>query len=131
LFLVALAALAVVAAVVTALALRGSHGGGLAVTAVAVAPSSPPPSHECHIAVEVVGTIVTNGNGGTVTYQWTRSDGTTSPVQTTQVASGRRSAQVFLHWTISGPGTIQAKATLRVLSPSVKAASTSFPYSCR
>jgi hypothetical protein len=130
LFLVALAALAVVAAVVTALALRGSHGA-FAVTAVAVAPSSPPPSHKCNVAVEMVGTIVTNGNGGTVTYQWTRSDGTTSPVQTVQVASGRRSEQVLLHWTISGPGSIQAKATLRVLSPSVKAASTSFPYSCR
>ena len=131
LFLVGLAALAVVAAVVTALALRVHGSGAFTVTAVAVAPSSPPPSHKCDIAVEVVGTIVTNGNGGTVTYQWTRSDGTTSPVQTVQVTSGRKSEQVFLHWTIRGPGSTQAKATLRVLSPSVKAASTSFPYSCR
>jgi hypothetical protein len=105
--------------------------GALTVTAVAVAPASPPRPGHCDITVNVVGTIVTNGHGGAVTYQWTRSDGTTSPVRTADIASGRLSEQVHLYWTIRGRGTIHASAKLRVLSPSVRAASTSFVYSCR
>jgi hypothetical protein len=97
---------------------------------VAVAPASQPRPGHCDVTVNVVGTIVTNGRGGTVMYQWTRSDGTTSPVQTATIASGRLSEQVHLYWTIRGSGTVHARATLRVISPSVKAASTSFVYSC-
>jgi hypothetical protein len=121
--------LAAIAAAVTFALLR-PHGA-LAVTAVAVAPASPPRLGQCDVTVNVVGTIVTNGRGGAVTYQWTRSDGTTSPVQTAVIASGRTSEQVHLYWTIRGRGTIHASAKLRVLSPSVQAASTSFVYSCR
>jgi serine/threonine protein kinase len=121
--------LAVVGAAVTFVLLR-PHGA-LAVTAVAVAPASPPRPGQCDVTVNVIGTIVTNGRSGAVMYQWTRSDGTTSPVQTATIASGRLSEQVHLYWTIRGRGTIHASARLRVLSPSVQAASTSFVYSCR
>lgn len=110
--------------------LTGSHGT-FAVTAVAVAPASQPAPGRCNITVSVVGTIVTSGGAGTASYQWTRSDGTTSPVQTVTVASGQSSAQVHLNWSFRGRGTIHATATLRVLSPSVRASSTSFVYSCR
>ncbi len=120
--------LAAIGAAVTFVLMR--QHGALAVTAVAVAPANPPGHGQCDVTVNVVGTIVTNGRGGTVTYQWTRSDGTTSPVQTATIASGRTSEQVHLYWTIRGRGTIQAGAKLRVLSPSVQAGSTSFVYSC-
>jgi len=121
--------LAVIGAAITFVVLR-PHGS-LAVTAVAVAPAIPPRPGQCDVTVNVVGTIVTNGRGGALTYQWTRSDGTTSPVQTAMITSGRLSDQVHLYWTIRGRGTIHASAKLRVLSPSVRAASTSFVYSCR
>jgi serine/threonine-protein kinase len=121
--------LAVIGAAITFVVLRPR--GSLAVTAVAVAPAIPPRPGQCDVTVNVVGTIVTNGRGGALTYQWTRSDGTTSPVQTAMITSGRLSDQVHLYWTIRGRGTIHASAKLRVLSPSVRAASTSFVYSCR
>ena len=54
-------------AIVATLLLRGH--GSFAVTAVAVAPASPPPSHRCHVTVAIVGTIITNGRGGAVTCQ--------------------------------------------------------------
>ena len=128
-FAAALLGLVVAAGVISAVALRGH--GSLTVTAVAVAPASPPPAHRCGETVRLVGTIITNGRGGTVTYQWTRSDGTTSPVQRVRIAIGSRSARVLLLWSFRGPGTTRATATLRVLSPSVREASTSFAYSCR
>lgn len=121
--------LAAVGAAATFVLLR-PHGA-LTVTAVAVAPARSPGPGQCDVTVNVVGTIVTNGRGGAVTYQWTRSDGTTSPVQTVMIAGGRLSEQVHLYWTIRGRGTIHASARLRVLTPSLQAASTSFVYSCR
>ena len=121
--------LALIGAAITFVVLR-PHGA-LTVTAVAVAPVRPPQPGQCDVTVNVVGTIVTNGRGGSVMYQWTRSDGTTSPVQTAQISRGRLSEEVHLYWTIRGRGTIHASAKMRVISPSVQAASTSFVYSCR
>src|SRR5262249_59704155 len=76
-FTAVLLVLALAGAVIANMLAR-SHGT-FAVTAVAVAPANPPAPNQCHVTVDVVGTIVTNGHGGTVTYQWTRSGGGTPP----------------------------------------------------
>jgi hypothetical protein len=45
----------------------------LMVTAASVAPAQPL-NGSCDLTVDVVGTVETNGRGGTVTYQWIRSE---------------------------------------------------------
>jgi eukaryotic-like serine/threonine-protein kinase len=100
------------------------------VTSVAVAPAAAP-GNKCNVTVDVVGTIVTNGHGGQVTYQWIRNGNLTSPVSTAVVASGQTTAPLHLSWSFKGKGTYQATAQLRVLSPEVASATTTFTYSCR
>lgn len=129
-FAAVLLVLALVGAAI-AVVLARPPGGAFTVTAVAVAPANPPAPNQCGVTVDVVGTIVTNGHGGTVTYQWTRSGGATQPVQEVTVPSGQTSAQVHLNWSFRGRGKIHVSATLRVLSPSVLSAHTTFRYSCR
>jgi serine/threonine protein kinase len=101
----------------------------LKVTAVAVAPAQPP-GNRCNITVSVVGTIETNGHGGTVSYEWIRSGGFTSPVSAVTAASGHAPVRVYLRWTFRGSGTYHAGATLRVLTPGVASGHTSFTYAC-
>ena len=100
------------------------------VTSVAVAPAAAP-GDKCNVTVDVVGTIVTNGKGGQVTYQWVRNGTTTSPVTTAVIGTGQTTAPVHLSWMFTGKGTYQATAELRVLTPEVATAKTTFTYSCR
>jgi hypothetical protein len=101
----------------------------LQVTAVVVAPAQPP-GEECDVTVDVVGTVQTNGRGGTVTYQWIRSDGEMSAVLDQTVPDGSASTQVHLFWAFSGQGRYQAVATLKVLAPTPMQASGEFTYAC-
>ena len=120
--------LAIIAAVGVVLWLR-THNV-FKVTSVAVAPASAP-GNKCNITVDVVGSIVTNGRGGEVTYQWIRNGDITSPVASAIVGTGQTIAPVHLSWSFHGRGTYQATAELRVLSPEVAAAKTTFTYACR
>jgi hypothetical protein len=101
----------------------------LKVTAVAVAPAQLP-GKQCNVTVTVVGTIETNGRGGTVSYEWIRSGGLTSPVSAVTAATGHARVQVYLRWTFRGSGTYHAGATLRVLTPEVASGHTAFTYLC-
>jgi hypothetical protein len=101
----------------------------LEVTAVAVAPARLPGS-QCDVTVNVVGTIKTNGRGGTVSYQWIRGGGLTSLVSAVKAASGHATVQVLLQWSFHGSGTYHAVARLRVLTPDVASGQTAFTYSC-
>lgn len=85
----------------------------------------------CGQTETIIGTLTTNGDAGTVTYQWTRSDGTQSAQLQQHFAKGEHSANVSLLWTFSGQGTVNATATLNVISPSSTTAATSFTYSCK
>ena len=98
--------------------------GGAAVRADA-------PSVTCDGTATITGTLRTNGERGTITYRWKRSDGTVSGNLQQQVAKGTDQVDVVLLWTFHGEGTLQAAATLQVLSPSPSNASTSFSYSCK
>jgi len=99
----------------------------LKVTAASVAVT--PPGHSCNVTVDVVGTIVTNGKGGPVTYQWYQNSIPQTATTATD-ASGQDTVQVTLHWAFHGKGTQQATAELHVLSPNTAVANTQFTYSC-
>lgn len=84
----------------------------------------------CHSTARVVGTLRTSGGAGTVRYRWHRSDGTVSDELKQHVAKGDRSTDVVLLWTFDGPGSLTATATLDVLGPQQRSASTTFSYTC-
>lgn len=84
----------------------------------------------CDTAVDVVGTITTNGRPGSITYQWVRNDGQPTDVLTQTVAAGATTTQVHLQWSFSGRGRFNAVATLRVLDPAPSEARGAFAYSC-
>ena len=84
----------------------------------------------CNATVDVVGTIVTNGKGGPVTYQWTK-DGENLPTGTVTAASGQQQVRVDLKWNLRGKGTHHAVAIFQVFTPNViSAQSASFTYEC-
>jgi hypothetical protein len=88
------------------------------------------PSLTCGGTATITGTLRTNGESGTITYRWKRSDGTVSGDLRQQVAKGTSQVDVVLLWAFHGQGTLRPTATLEVLSPSPATASTSFSYSC-
>lgn len=117
---------AVVAAVIAVLLTR-PHGS-LAVESTSV--SAAAPGTACDVTVDVIGTIITNGRAGTVTYQWLRNDGQPSAVLTQSVPAGTGTTQVHLPWTLSGRGRFDAVATLRVLEPGRSESVGRFTYAC-
>lgn len=100
----------------------------LKVSAVSVALASQPKN--CAATVDVVATIVTNGKGGPVTYQWTQN-GSAQRAATVTDASGQDTVQVTLRWTFHGKGSQQDVAELQVLTPTTAVGNTQFTYSCK
>jgi hypothetical protein len=105
-------------------------GPQVEVTGVTV--SAPSDVRGCGTTTTVVGVIHTNGGQGDVSYRWKRSDGQNSGVFTDSVPKGRRSIEIPLRWTVKGPGSLHAVATLEVLSPKGPdgTASGAFDYEC-
>jgi hypothetical protein len=102
----------------------------LRVSGVTVALAEPI-DNKCDVQAKVIGTISTNGAGGTITYRWLTSDGKTTSILEEKVNLGTDQVRVPFLWGISGKSTVQAKATLQILTPSELEASTEFTYSCR
>jgi serine/threonine-protein kinase len=101
----------------------------LKVTAATVAVANPD-KIACNSTVDVVGTIFTNGNGGPITYQWTK-DGENLPTGTVTATSGQHQVRVDLQWNLRGKGIHHAAAIFQVFTPSViSAQSASFTYKC-
>ncbi len=84
----------------------------------------------CQLDADVVGTVITTGGIGTFTYQWQRSDGTTTAVHVGKVTDPAKPTEVHLPWTFNGSGEETAQVTLVVLTPQRREASTSFEYIC-
>ncbi|WNI15061.1 hypothetical protein [Actinacidiphila sp. ITFR-21] len=84
----------------------------------------------CHSTAKIIGTLHTSGDAGTVRYRWRRSDGTVSDNLTQHIAKGHRTTDVVLLWSFDGPGSLTATATLDILTPDHRTASTTFPYHC-
>jgi hypothetical protein len=78
----------------------------------------------------LVGTIVTNGEGGPITYQWVQNNKPPLPAATVTNASGSSTVTVTFKWTFRGKGTEHALAELRVISPNEAIGNAQFTYSC-
>ncbi|HEY6788808.1 MAG TPA: serine/threonine-protein kinase, partial [Trebonia sp.] len=101
----------------------------LKVTAATVSIANPD-KIGCDSTVDVVGTIFTNGNGGPITYQWTKG-GENLAVSTVTAASGQHQVRVDLNWLLQGKGTHEAVAILQVFTPNVVSQqSATFTYKC-
>ena len=83
----------------------------------------------CNGTADLIGTITTNGRGGTISYQWVE-DGQAKPTLVADAASGSDKTQVELKWALHGRGTGSFVAQLRVLDPQQGESSITFPYSC-
>jgi hypothetical protein len=105
-----------------------NHHPALKDTSVSVTLLSPPKN--CAKTVDIVGTITTNGSGGTITYQWAKNSAVL-PAATVSAGSGQNIVQVTLKWTFTGKGTQQDLAELQVLSPNSAAGNAQFTYTCK
>lgn len=87
----------------------------------------------CDGRADFIGVVMTNGGGGTMRYEWLRSDGEKIE-QEQRVRSGITSLDLPLHWTVKGTGSFRGTATLRVLSPTPDGkplqSKASFSYKC-
>ncbi|GGN86170.1 hypothetical protein GCM10010112_67390 [Actinoplanes lobatus] len=90
-----------------------------------------PAGNRCDVAVDVVATVRTNGRGGTIRYQWFRSDAPPGPVLTERVGRGQDTATLTLTWTFSGVGTATETATVNIIEPSPVQATAPVVYRCR
>ena len=113
---------------VLAILLWQRSGSPLSVTEASVHAASP--SLTCGSTATVTATMHTNGAADTITYRWRRSDGTVSDPLRQQTMKGSNTAQVVLLWSFDGHGSLNATATLEVLSPNQISASTTFAYVC-
>ncbi|MFM9594202.1 hypothetical protein ACKI1J_19850 [Streptomyces scabiei] len=84
----------------------------------------------CDGTADIVGLVRTNGRPGTLTYRWTRSDGTSSGVLREVLVRDQRQARLHLLWTFQGKGRQEARAQLRILSPSRRTVSVPVTYAC-
>lgn len=85
----------------------------------------------CDGTAEVVAVVHTNGSAGAFTYEWNRSDGTSSGPREERLGKGQEETRLRLLWTFHGKGTSKATAWLVIKSPSRHTASASFAYTCR
>jgi serine/threonine protein kinase len=83
----------------------------------------------CNGTADIIGTISTNGRGGTISYQWVRN-GVADKTLVADDASGSNTVRIPLKWAFHGKGTGSAVAELRVLDPQEDEGSITFPYSC-
>jgi len=111
---------------VIAILLWQHSGSPLAITNATVNVASP--TLTCDETANVTAEMRTNGNAGTITYRWRRSDGTVSDTLRQQVAKGSTNVSVVLLWSFHGQGTMKATATLEILSPDPTSASAAFAY---
>ncbi|MCW7946475.1 hypothetical protein AAW14_31935 [Streptomyces hygroscopicus] len=84
----------------------------------------------CDRTAEVVAVVSTNGQPGSITYRWNRSDGTSSGPLEERLGKGQHEARLRLLWTFHGKGSDNATAQLVITSPSSHTVSASFTYTC-
>jgi serine/threonine protein kinase len=106
-----------------------THQSALKVTGVSVALVSPL-GNACNVTADLVGTIVTNGKGGPITYQWVQNTSPPMPAATVTNATGANTVTVSLKWAFHGKGTVHSVAELHVISPNAATGNTEFTYSC-
>ncbi|MDX3453833.1 hypothetical protein PV396_18090 [Streptomyces sp. ME02-8801-2C] len=85
----------------------------------------------CDATADIAARVTTNGRPGTLSYRWTRSDGTASGVLREEMVRGQKHANLHLLWTFQGKGRYTAQAELHLLSPTRRTVTTHFTYDCR
>lgn len=101
----------------------------LEITSVTVAVPNPP-GDQCDVTVDVVATVHTNGNAGTISYQWLRSGKEPTAMLTERVARGQRTVTLTLKWVFSGVGTTTETATVNITEPAPVQGQTTVTYRC-
>lgn len=101
----------------------------LEITSVAVAVPEDP-GDRCDVTIDVVATVQTNGNAGTIRYQWLRSGREPTALLTERVGRGQRTVTLHLKWAFSGVGTATETATVNITEPSPVQAQTPVTYRC-
>ena len=104
--------------------------GSLTVTKVSIAAPKQDGTKCGDVTVKVAGTIVTNGHGGSITYQWVENSAKVVHAVPVTAGSGQDKVPVTLNWTFHGKGAQQATIVLQVLSPNPGQASAVINYSC-
>lgn len=89
-----------------------------------------PPGNRCDITVDVAATVRTNGNAGTIRYQWLRVNAEPTSLLTEHVGRGQRTVTLHLKWAFSGVGTTKETAIINITSPAPIQSQTSFVYNC-
>lgn len=75
--------------------------------------------------------VTTDGDAGTITYRWTRPDGTQGSVSTASLVGGQRSVSVALDFTFTGSGQAGGVAVFEVLGPNqLSASAPEVAYTC-
>ncbi|WP_217242904.1 hypothetical protein [Streptomyces sp. AC555_RSS877] len=105
------------------------HGPSVAVRSVAA--TARPAVLGCDATADIVALVATNGRPGTLSYRWTRSDGTASGVLREVVVRDQSQARLHLLWTFQGKGHYTARAELRILTPTPHTVTTNLTYDCR
>lgn len=90
-----------------------------------------PAGTRCDVTVEVAATVRTNGNAGTIHYQWLRSGSPPGALVSERVGRGQRSVSLPLKWSFTGVGTARETATVNIVEPAVTQAGTEVRYACR
>ncbi|MBK3634075.1 hypothetical protein JHN52_14165 [Streptomyces sp. MBT97] len=103
-------------------------GPSVAVRSVDVA--ARPTAVGCDGTADIVGVVTTDGRPGTLSYRWTRSDGTASGVLREVVVRGQRQARLHLLWTFQGKGHYAARAQLHLVSPLNRTTTGHLTYDC-
>ncbi|MFE5813264.1 hypothetical protein ACFQ6S_07675 [Streptomyces sp. NPDC056479] len=104
---------------------------GPSVEVSTVAVTAQPTVLGCDDTADIVGLVRTNGRPGTLSYRWTRSDGTASEVLREVVVRGQKQTPLHLLWTFQGKGHRTARAELQIISPAHSTVATKFTYDCR
>jgi len=99
-------------------------------TVTGVSVTADPAGPSCDGTAVITGSLETEGGAGTVQYHWKRSDGTDSGLLSQPVPRGHHRTDVVLRWTFQGHGSMQATATLEVVSPTARTAAATFTYTC-
>jgi hypothetical protein len=106
--------------------LRFAHSGGLQITGATITGGA-----RAGCAVTLAGRIATNGQAGTVSYQWQIGPGGPQPRALSQsVVAGQHTVDVTAALTGAGFGRAARTVTLRVLDPGPAAAATRVAISC-
>lgn len=103
---------------------------GPSVEVSTVAVSTQPTVLGCDETADIVGLVTTNGSPGTLSYRWTRSDGTASDVLREEMVRGQKQARLHLRWTFQGKGQRAPQAELQLLSPTRRTVTAQFTYDC-